>query len=252
MKNFTHYLAVYKQLLRTCVSSTPSAIITGSVIIALSIIAYGFITKTPVVTTENPLPKILKQIGISKSEFIQCVNSGEKAQAVADEINDGVTAGVTGTPTTFILREENGALYTVATISGAQDKNLFMQAIDQALALKDVTKWPKLAGKPITSSDLEEKTAPTKVYVIEYSDTECPFCARLHPDLKDVRTAYAGKISFVYRNFPLTSIHQHAQKEAEMIACVGQLGGAKAYFPFIDAVFDWKIKNNIGYLPWSN
>ena len=128
---------------------------------------------------------------------------------------------------------------------------MFRGAIEQAINLTDVKKLNKFTGRAIDKNDLQEVTNPTKVYVIEYSDAECPFCTRLHPTLKKIRTDYAGKISFVYRNFPLVQIHQHAQKEAEMISCIGKLGGTKAYYPFIDAIFDYKIQNNAPYIPYT-
>lgn len=259
MNKITHYFSKVTNSLEKFTLTTPVAIIIGAIIISASLLTLGnmgyevSISKvTSQVSATNPLPSILKAIGVNKNDFTQCVNSGERAQAINDSVADGVRAGVNGTPTTFILREEDGVLYTVANISGAQSKDLFTQAIEQALSLTDVSKLAKFAGRTVDDNDLQEVGAPTKVYVVEYSDAECPFCTRLHPTMKEIRTEYADKISFVYRNFPLTSIHQHAQKEAEMISCVGKLGGAKAYYKFIDASFDWKIKNNIGFLPWGN
>lgn len=259
MNKITHHFSKLNEACKQFTLTTPKAILIGAIIIALSILSLGSmgyqisITRVgPTIAASNPLPSILKAVGINKNDFAKCVDSDERAQDVAQSTNDGVAAGVNGTPATFILREEGGIFYTVANISGAQSEEFFTQAIDQALALTNVSKLTKFDGRAIDQNDLQEVSTPTKVYVVEYSDAECPFCTRLHPTMKDIRTAYAGKISFVYRNFPLTSIHPHAQKEAEMISCVGMLGGAKAYYPFIDAVFDWKIKNNQGYLPWGN
>lgn len=230
--------------------TTPVAIIIASVILSGGIMGYGFITTNGTTSsTSNPLPKILKELKINKKAFTTCVNSGEMTASVTSEINDASTnAGVNGTPTTFIIREENGVQYIASTVSGAQTEDFFKQAIDSALSLTSVNKLPVFKGKAITSEDIQEVTTPSKVYVLEYSDAECPFCIRLHDTMKKIRTDYAGKISFVYRNFPLTQIHQHAQKEAEMITCAGKIGGAEAMYGFIDKVFDYKIKNNVGYI----
>ncbi len=259
MNKITHYFSKLKRSLENFTLTTPAAILLGAVLISLSLLTLGNmgyeinITKTVAgkISDANPLPAILKTIGVNKKDFAQCVNSGERAQEVNDSVTDGVKAGVNGTPSTFILREENGVLYTVANISGAQSKDLFTQAIEQAISLTDVSKLAKFAGRDVDENDFVEGDS-SKIYVIEYSDAECPFCMRLHPTMKELRTEYADKISFVYRDFPLTSIHQHAQKEAEMISCVGKLAGAKAYYQFIDLTYDYKIKNNIGYLPWEN
>ena len=82
-----------------------------------------------------------------------------------------------------------------------------------------------------------------KVFVIEYSDTECPFCVQFYPTIEQIRNEYKDKVGFVYRFFPLTQIHPHAQKEAEAIACAGKLGGSKGYFDYLVAMFDYKTKN---------
>lgn len=254
MDKFTHIVSNGKNILKNFTLTTPVAIIIGSIIISAGIVEYGLIVRggaSSGTTATNPLPKILKTVGVNKNDFAECVNSGELAKSVSDSTQDGVQAGVTGTPSTFVLREEGGNFYVVANISGAQDKELFKQAIEQALSLKGAAKLAKFEGRPVGADEFQEVTNPTKVYVVEYSDAECPFCMRVHPTLKDLRTEYAGKISFVYRHFPLTSIHQHAQKEAEMISCVGKLEGAEALYKFIDLSFDYKLKNGVGYLPWE-
>lgn len=48
------------------------------------------------------------------------------------------------------------------------------------------------------------------VEVVEFSDYQCPACAAVHDPLKQILTKFEGKISFVYRHFPLTSIHKNA------------------------------------------
>lgn len=258
MNKITYLFSKITNSFKKFTLTTPTAILLGAVLLSLSLLTLGnmgyeiSISKTArQVSAVNPIPAILKAIGVNKNDFAQCVNSGERAQAVTDSEADGRLAGVNGTPSTFILREEGGIFYTILNVSGAQDKNIFKQAIEQALATTNVSGLAKFTGRNVDENDLQEVGAPTKVYVVEYSDAECPFCTRLHPSLKELRTEYVDKISFVYRNFPLTSIHQHAQKEAEMISCVGKLGGAKAYYKFIDLSFDYKIKNNVGYLPWE-
>lgn len=48
------------------------------------------------------------------------------------------------------------------------------------------------------------------VTLVEYGDFECPGCARFYPILKQVKEKYGDKITFQYRHFPLTQIHQNA------------------------------------------
>ena len=62
------------------------------------------------------------------------------------------------------------------------------------------------------------------VTVVEFSDFQCPFCARLLPTLERAKRDYAGKLRIVYRHFPLDAIHPHAQKAAEAASCAREQG----------------------------
>jgi len=58
------------------------------------------------------------------------------------------------------------------------------------------------------------------VTIIEFSDFQCPFCLRFwNETLPQIKQEYEGKVRFVYRDFPLTSIHEWAQKAAEAAEC---------------------------------
>lgn len=52
------------------------------------------------------------------------------------------------------------------------------------------------------------------VEVVEFSDLQCPACAQVQEPLKQILTKYEGKVSFVYRHFPLTNIHKNAMVAA--------------------------------------
>ncbi|HEU4630029.1 MAG TPA: DsbA family protein [Gemmatimonadaceae bacterium] len=78
-------------------------------------------------------------------------------------------------------------------------------------------------------------TAP--VWVLEVSDYQCPFCKRWHDETYPqlVREyVNTGKIRLAYVNFPLTSMHPHAQLAAEAAMCAGSQG---KYWPYHDGLF---------------
>src|SRR6266581_453552 len=58
---------------------------------------------------------------------------------------------------------------------------------------------------PIADHVLGPKTQ--KVTLIEYGDYECPGCGHMYQTVKDLTDKYPGKLTFIFRNFPLTSLH---------------------------------------------
>ena len=51
--------------------------------------------------------------------------------------------------------------------------------------------------------------------MVEYGDYQCPFCGAAYPEVKKVQKELGSKLRFVFRNFPLSNIHEHAMKAAE-------------------------------------
>lgn len=63
-----------------------------------------------------------------------------------------------------------------------------------------------------------------KVLIVEYSDFQCPFCARVYTTLEEVLKEYGDKVRFVFKNFPLSSIHPWAEDGALASECAFQQG----------------------------
>lgn len=63
--------------------------------------------------------------------------------------------------------------------------------------------------------------ADSKVTLIEYADYQCPGCASEHLKLKVILDEYKDKIRFVFRNFPLTTIHANAKAAAGAVESAG-------------------------------
>jgi protein-disulfide isomerase len=94
--------------------------------------------------------------------------------------------------------------------------------------------------------------APVKV--IEFSDFECPFCKRFHQTMKRLLDDYGsdGEVAWVYRHFPIDSLHSKARKEAQAAECAGEVGGNEAFWAYADRLFEVTPSNDgldLGMLP---
>lgn len=89
----------------------------------------------------------------------------------------------------------------------------------------------------VTAADHIDGGANAQIILIEYSDTDCPFCQRFHPTMKQLKTEYGDKMAWVYRHFPLP-IHPRAEREAEATECVAELGGNKAFWSYLELVLN--------------
>jgi protein-disulfide isomerase len=66
--------------------------------------------------------------------------------------------------------------------------------------------------------------ADSKVVLIEYGDFQCPGCSAAHPNIKAVTETYKDHIAFVFRNFPLASLHPNARAAAAAAEAAGLQG----------------------------
>src|SRR6184192_4905602 len=57
------------------------------------------------------------------------------------------------------------------------------------------------------------ETAP--VTLVEYGDYECPYCGAAYPIVKEIQQRMGDRLRFVFRNFPITTSHPHAEQAAE-------------------------------------
>jgi len=88
-----------------------------------------------------------------------------------------------------------------------------------------------------SDSDHVRGNPDADIAIIEFSDLECPFCAQLHPTLSRI-VEENEDVKWVYRHFPLTSIHANALSAAVASECVAELAGNDAFWTFTDNVFE--------------
>lgn len=93
--------------------------------------------------------------------------------------------------------------------------------VDYLKAPNDFQVVAKIGTATLFFEDKAEN--PRKVFLLEYSDFQCPFCKRVQPTLGKLRQNYADKVQFGYRHFPLP-FHKEAKDMAEAAECAGDQG----------------------------
>lgn len=96
----------------------------------------------------------------------------------------------------------------------------------------------------VTDADHIRGSKDAQIYLIEYSDLECPFCKAFHPTAQKAVEQYKGQVVWIYRHFPLDTLHTKARDEAAASECAFNLGGEDAFWKFIDKVFSVTPSNN--------
>ena len=67
----------------------------------------------------------------------------------------------------------------------------------------------------VGEDDHVQGTADAPVTLLEYGDFECSHCGEAYGIVKEIQERLGDRLRFVYRNFPLTQVHRHAESAAE-------------------------------------
>lgn len=110
------------------------------------------------------------------------------------------------------------------------------------LLLGGLVVWTRIANPPIDLSGINNNSIiaaseqngniadhvkgsdKNKVILVEYGDYQCPSCAGVHPNVTNLVEQYSDDLTFVFRNFPLTSIHPNARAAAAAAEAAGLQG----------------------------
>lgn len=90
---------------------------------------------------------------------------------------------------------------------------------------------------PPSKADHVYGSPDAPIVLIEYSDFECPYCKRFHDSVKQLVDGSNGRVSWIYRHFPLDGHNPGAEQEAQASECAAELGGNDAFWRFTDAIF---------------
>lgn len=90
---------------------------------------------------------------------------------------------------------------------------------------------PPTLTVPVGPDDWTAGPDDAPVTLVEYGDFECPHCGAMEPVIRSLREWAGNNLRFVFRNFPLTASHPHAELAAEAAEAAGAQG---AFWPMHD------------------
>jgi protein-disulfide isomerase len=176
------------------------------------------VTSESILALESPL-------GLKAGSVDAAIKGKRHAAAIDADEATAEAFEASGTPHFFV----NGR-----RVVGAQPEAAFVAIIDEQLAkaraleakgVKDVYAAILREGKP--GKDFERKTVPAptgaeparggaqaKVVITQFSDFQCPFCARVEPTIDELLALYGARVKLVWRNLPLP-MHPDAPLAAE-------------------------------------
>jgi protein-disulfide isomerase len=88
---------------------------------------------------------------------------------------------------------------------------------------------------PVSERDHRQGPADAAVTLVEYGDYECPYCGAAYPIVKAVQQHLGERLRFVFRNFPLSQVHPHAEHAAETAEAAAAQG---AFWAMHDTLFE--------------
>jgi protein-disulfide isomerase len=100
-------------------------------------------------------------------------------------------------------------------------------------------KYGMTVNLEVPRADVSASTAPSRgpknapVTLIEFSDFQCPFCAKAEESVRRLEALYGPSLRVVFRNFPL-AMHKDAPRAAEAAACADSMG---KFWPYHDLLY---------------
>ena len=96
---------------------------------------------------------------------------------------------------------------------------------------------------PVGPADHIQGDGNAPCTLVEYGDYECPHCGSAYPIVKRLQKHFGKRLRFVYRNFPLSQIHPHAESAAETAEFAASKG---KFWEMHDLLFENQTQLGIG------
>lgn len=97
----------------------------------------------------------------------------------------------------------------------------------------------------VSKTDHAQGNLDADLVIVEYGDYQCPYCGAAYPVLKELMKEFGSQIKFVFRNFPLSEMHQYA-RPAALAAEAANLQGK--FWEMHDAIYENQQDLNENFL----
>ena len=97
--------------------------------------------------------------------------------------------------------------------------------------------------RPISKDEHIKGDLKASIFIVEYSDLECPFCRVFHGTMQRV-IENNKNVAWVYLHYPIPQLHSKAIREAEATECAWEQGGNDAFWKFTDRIFEITPSND--------
>ena len=87
---------------------------------------------------------------------------------------------------------------------------------------------------PLRGDDHVAGAPDAALTLLEYGDYECPFCGEAYSEVKQLQQSLGAELCFIFRNFPLSTMHPHALMAAEAAECAA---AQDAFWPMHDTLY---------------
>jgi diadenylate cyclase len=84
--------------------------------------------------------------------------------------------------------------------------------------------WESARLVPVGARDHARGPKDAPVTLVKYGDYECPYCGQAHPVLKELQERLGERVRFVFRHFPLDSVHPRARRAAQAAEAAASQG----------------------------
>ena len=174
-----------------------------------------------------------RKAGLSKQQYLETELTKRRGaitdadiQKVFEENRDRVGAST-------VADLKDSITKFIAGNRDAQNHTIMVNELKAAGPAVSIALDPPRSEVVIAAHDPSRGPADAPVTIVEFSEYQCPFCARVTPTLKALEQKYGSKVRFVFKDFPLQN-HLQAPKAAEAAHCAGDQG---KYWELHDRLF---------------